>query len=131
MRPDHADGLPSRLAIDLAILRGDVVGIVEHVQRSVEADAVLLPVEPILPCVPGKFHGTVSNGKCVYTLRESSRKCKWEIILLSISACFGTFLGMRFDQPFRQQHHPEDLCPFRNDVPHDLAPLGFGIHVSV
>jgi hypothetical protein len=52
--PDHADGLPSRLAVDLAILRGDVVGIVEHVQRSVEGDAVLLPVEPILPRVPSE-----------------------------------------------------------------------------
>lgn len=46
---DHADGLPAWFAIDLAILRGDVVGIVEHVQRGIEADAVLPPVEPILP----------------------------------------------------------------------------------
>ena len=66
--PDHADGLPSRLAGDLAILRGDVAGIVEHVQCGVEADTVLLPVEPILSRVPGEVHGDSRIYDVVYTL---------------------------------------------------------------
>ena len=65
---DHADGLPARLTADFAVLRGDVVGIIEHMQCRVEANVVLLPVEPILPRVPGEFHGNSRIYDVVYTL---------------------------------------------------------------
>src|SRR5579863_759141 len=77
-RVRDADGLAGRFAIDLAILRGDVVGIVEHVQCGVDADAMLPPVEPILPRIPSKFHGGQRIYVIVYTLfilgRERKRK---------------------------------------------------------
>jgi hypothetical protein len=81
VRPDHADGLPSLLAVDLAILRGDVVWIVEHVQCGVEADAVLLPVEPILPPVLCEVHRNSCIYDVVYTLIVLGRELQEGIFL--------------------------------------------------
>ncbi len=35
------------------------------------------------------------------------------------------FFRVPLDQPLRQHHHPEGLRPFRNDIPHHLAPFRF------
>jgi hypothetical protein len=62
-------------------LRGDVAGIVEHMQCGVETDAVLPLVEPILSRIPGEFHGNSRIYDVVYTLfvLERERKGKDEV----------------------------------------------------
>ena len=44
---------------------------------------------------------------------------------------FFAFLRFFLDEFFGEQDQAEDLCPFGDDVADDLAPLGFGIDVSV
>jgi hypothetical protein len=51
----HSDGLPARLAFDFAILRRYLKWIVKDQDCVLEADAMLLPVPPVLACVPGKL----------------------------------------------------------------------------
>jgi len=75
---DHADGLPARLALDLAVLRGDVVGIIEHMQCGIEADAVLPPVEPILPRIQVNSTATSRIYDVVYTLVVLGREREGE-----------------------------------------------------
>jgi hypothetical protein len=79
MCSDHTNGLQARLSIDLAILCGYVVGIVKHMQCGVETDAVLTPVEPILPRVPSEFHGDSRIYDVVYTLFVYRRERKTEV----------------------------------------------------
>ena len=43
----------------------------------------------------------------------------------------GAFLGVRLDEPLRHQDEPKNLCPFRDDVAHDLSPLGLGVHPPI
>jgi hypothetical protein len=68
VRSDHANRLPARFAIDLAVLGGHMVRVVEYMQRRIEADAMFPPVEPILPRIPGEFHGDSRIYDVVYTL---------------------------------------------------------------
>jgi len=55
----HSDCLPARLALDFPILRGYVEWVIKDMDRSFEADAMLFPVEPVLPRIPGKFHDLI------------------------------------------------------------------------
>jgi hypothetical protein len=66
--------------------------IVKDPHRSLEADAVLLPVGRVLLFVPGKFHGTLRNGKCVYTI-----SIVMQMQMEGISSCFQLALALSFE----------------------------------
>src|SRR5580658_9573317 len=57
---NHSNSLPSRFAVDLAILHRNVQRIVKHQACHLEADAVFFAVDPVLPFIPGEFHGGTS-----------------------------------------------------------------------
>ena len=57
----HSYGLPSRLVFDLAILRRDVVRVVENERCCFEANPVFSLVCTVLPLVPCKLQ---SAGPC-------------------------------------------------------------------
>ena len=65
---DHAHGLPARFAIDFAILRGQMMRVVEHAPCGIEADAMLPPVEPSFSRIPGEFHCESRIYGIVYTI---------------------------------------------------------------
>jgi hypothetical protein len=56
----HSNGVPTLFPFHFAILKGNVKRIVENDNRSLEVDAMLPRVGPVLLCVPGKFHALPS-----------------------------------------------------------------------
>jgi hypothetical protein len=106
VRSDHADGLPARFAIDLAVLRGYVVGIVEHKQCGIEAEAMLTPVEPILPRVPGEFHGDSRIYGAVYTLIVFGPRRKQEFVRDANFAMRAPDVGLQNSQLIEKKRVP-------------------------
>ena len=56
----HSNGLPALFTFHFTILKSYLKRIVENDNRSLEVDAMLSPVSPVLARVPGKFHSQPS-----------------------------------------------------------------------
>jgi hypothetical protein len=53
----HSNSVPTLFPFHFTILKGYLKRIVENDNRSLEVDAMLSRVGPVLSCVPDEFHG--------------------------------------------------------------------------